>query len=135
VDTGESLWIIASSQDIASTTQWRQNMQIKLDTKPVKITGRTKNDVMSQIVTKFDCVFVTGQQWHGAPTYSAYRQRFAEHGFVLFNMVKFRHKSKDTNTGRKHVRDAHWDAYVYVVPDRLVKYAKQGPRTFKLVIG
>ena len=114
-------------------------MHITLDVKPVKFTGRTKNDVMSKIISNFGCFFISGCTNQGV-SYSAYRKQGVPFSgtpgdFVLFNLVKFRHKNRDTSTGRQHVRDAHWDAYVYVVPAALVKNARQGARNFKLVVG
>lgn len=106
-------------------------MQITLNIKPIKYTARTKEELLSKI--RSGCVYVAGGT--RATSYNAYRRGRGDGDFVLYNLVKFRHKSKDTNKGRERVRDAHWDAYVYVVPARLVKSAKQGPRNFRLVVG
>jgi len=116
-------------------------MRCTIQLKPVKVTGRTKAEVQNEIMRRFNCTWVCGSQ-QGGVKYNAYRKADRSNGhvsmtgdFVMVNYEKFRHKNKDTAKGREPVRDAHWDAYVYVVPARLVKSAKQGTRNFKIVVG
>jgi hypothetical protein len=106
-------------------------MKISLDIRPTKISAPTKNALMSKIQGRGTLTYtISGAK---GTSYNGYVDKNA--GVIyLFNLVKFRHKSKDTNKGRVRVRDAHWDAYVYRVPLSLVKSAKQGPRNFKLVV-
>lgn len=118
-------------------------MQLKIDIKPIKITGRTRADVVGEIQRRWNASWICGSKRKsnglGVDSYSAYRKsaKFGDNDtdFVLYNLVKFRNKSKDTDKGRVRVRDAHWDAYVYIVPSRLVRSATQGTRNFKLVVG
>ncbi len=107
-------------------------MRVSLELKPRVITGETKMDVQLRATQNASWVMGSG--------YSAYRLQGREPGdFVLINFVKKRRKTAPKAPGVKTPRAVlhrgHWVAYVYQVPARLVKSARQNARTFQLVIG
>lgn len=119
-------------------------MILRVKLKPTRMSAPTKAALVAEITARWGCFFSSGSS--AVRTYSAYRAGRSG-DFVLFNLVKYRRKTAVTCTGtsrnarkkgrvltstRQVVREAHWDAYIYIVPERLVQVAKQHNRNFTL---
>ena len=122
-------------------------MRLAIDIRPMKITGKSKQDILSRI-SRMGAYWTCGgrcgpaTKGGGGIAYSAYRRddtnrRSGDSDFILYNATKHRAKFRNDPAGGKKikVREAHWDAWVYVVPARLVRQAKQHARNFTLVVG
>jgi len=106
-------------------------MRCSIDVKPIKYTARTKDELMSMITGDCDFVYDVKHRAYRKVTVTRNRRQYGD--LVLVNLVKHRRKSKITNNGRVCVREARWDAYVYIIPVHLVESAEQNARNFKMV--
>lgn len=114
-------------------------MRAFLDIRPRKITARTKADIKAKIAQMgvLWTVGIESRKEGSKLHYCAYRETRGDENFVLVNFEKIRSKRKDSPTGghKVRVREARWDAWVYVVPARLVTSAVQHDRNFTLRVG
>lgn len=105
-------------------------MNIILKLKPLKFTASTKTALITKITMALDCnhrYFKGNGGW-----ISGYGDSNKKVMYFV-NFVKFRNKQQVKKNGRRvQVRDAHWDAFVYTIPDNMILTGQQNTRTFDL---
>jgi hypothetical protein len=120
-----------------------QKSMIRLDVnlKPRKFTGRTKQEVIGFVIRAYCCGYQSSGGAGGLGGSGQYISALVTGHFgsdnqkvILVNYQKFRRKSKVSGKNRLVVREAHWDAWVYVIPKALVRHARQLDRNFQLVV-
>lgn len=113
--------------------------------KPVRVEGRTKDEVLNKIFGR--SIWTSSKQWVRTGWTGPYYQRGLRAGdpltYRLYNLQKLRRKTEqvtrtitrgkrkgETETTINVIRRGHWVGYYYDVPAQMVEKVQQNNRNF-----